>query len=156
MTIIEPLTRDEFDRLIARRSFEFYRLSLRDAYRRPGIAEVHITFDGCGDQIVITAVDYYDWNRRKLSVPRGDLTALMISDISVFDPLPRVRRVSLDCVEGHFVYNALVVAGHPCWGDGPGSEGTMLFDVTSGRLRIEYQQPVETCAPMVVDILKME
>ena len=124
---------------------------LFDTLAQTKVSSIEVSFEGCGDSGQIEAVDYTDANGKGIDEAYLNKTIVKGSEKTSYHKWDEKKKmlVKTEPREGNVreiveevCYDKLG-ASHGGWEINEGSYGTFYFDVSTRKVRLEYNQRIE-------------
>ena len=124
---------------------------LFDTLAQTKVSSIEVSFEGCGDSGQIEAVDYTDANGKGIDEAYLNKTIVKGSEKTSYHKWDEKTKklVKTEATEGNvreiieeICYDKLG-ASHGGWEINEGSYGTFYFDVSTRKVRLEYNERIE-------------
>ena len=124
---------------------------LFDTLAKTKVSSIEVSFEGCGDSGQIEAVDYTDANGKGIDEAYLNKTIVKGSEKTSYHKWDEKTKklVKTEATEGNvreiieeICYDKLG-ASHGGWELNEGSYGTFYFDVSTRKVRLEYNERIE-------------
>ena len=124
---------------------------LFDTLAQTKVSSIEVSFEGCGDSGQIEAVDYTDANGKGIDEAYLNKTIVKGSEKTSYHKWDEKTKklVKTEATEGNvreiieeICYDKLG-ASHGGWELNEGSYGTFYFDVSTRKVRLEYNERIE-------------
>ena len=124
---------------------------LFDTLAKTKVSSIEVAFEGCGDSGQIEAVDYTDANGKGIDEAYLNKTIVKGSEKTSYHKWDEKTKklVKTEATEGNvreiieeICYDKLG-ASHGGWEINEGSYGTFYFDVSTRKVRLEYNERIE-------------
>jgi len=124
---------------------------LFDTLAQTKVSSIEVSFEGCGDSGQIEAVDYTDTNGKGIDEAYLDKVIVKGSEKTSYHQWDEKKKqmVLTEATEGNvreiieeICYDKLG-ASHGGWELNEGSYGTFYFDVSTRKVRLEYNERIE-------------
>ena len=124
---------------------------LFDTLAKTKVSSIEVSFEGCGDSGQIEAVDYTDANGKGIDEAYLNKTIVKGSEKTSYHKWDEKTKklVKTEATEGNvreiieeICYDKLG-ASHGGWEINEGSYGTFYFDVSTRKVRLEYNERIE-------------